>query len=263
MKRWLALLLMSCTPKPPPLLHADLPASPPLETTVVDAGLAPLEGYEWLHPIGANGRDIARVSMPLGSTTTRPWMVALHGAGDRAEWSCGEWRAVSGAYPFIVCPRGDASGYYWGKPKDTTTDIGNAIGALRETLPERIASGDARIVAGFSMGATEALLVLRWTDLPAPRSLVLVEGGYDTMQADPLLFKTLKQKGVTRLLLGCTTLGFCARIYKDAKASAEKSGIETHFVQAARGDHGMYQEVTESLSHEWPWITEGLEGWPI
>ena len=33
-------------------------------------------------------------------------MVALHGRNDRPEWACGEWRGVTEAKAFVLCPHG-------------------------------------------------------------------------------------------------------------------------------------------------------------
>lgn len=220
--------------------------------------MAPLDG-EWLHPISPDGRLVARVSMPLGATEPRPWMIALHGAGDRAEWACAAWHEVTAAYPFIVCPHGDRSGYYYDAPNDTTAAITTSIGALREELPDRVVRGDAPILAGFSMGATEAVILVRTTTLPTPPVLVLIEGAYDLVVQEGM-FPALKKKGVTKVLLACTTAGGCPKTYAEAQTRAEKAGLDAKFLQAGRKDHGMYPEVTEALAREWPWLTSGLEG---
>ena len=137
-----AMVLLACRPatsveaEPPPVSVHAVDAAPP-ETVTVAPEVAPpppvaLSGHDWLEPVGDDARELGKVSIPQGATNHRPVMIALHGAADRAEWSCAEWRGVTGDFPFIVCPRGDRSGFYYDAPRKTQADLQLAIGEVRQ-----------------------------------------------------------------------------------------------------------------------------------
>src|SRR5512140_2848847 len=137
---------------PAPVSAASSPAP--------DAGLAPLWGHPWIEPVGDDARELAQVTVPLGATTPRPLVIALHGAGDRAEWACAEWRGVANGVPFVVCPRGDRTGRYWGAPKATLTDLNLAIAEVRNRFDGWVAPNDPEVMVGFSLGAVHALALV-------------------------------------------------------------------------------------------------------
>lgn len=256
-----ALLLAGCQratapeAEPPVAIHTEDPVDAAVAT--VEAA-APLSGHDWLEPVGDDARELAKVSVPQGATNHRPLMIALHGAGDRSEWSCGEWRGVTRGFPFIVCPRGDRSGFYYDAPKKTEADLQLAIGEVRGRFDGWVEPHDPEVLAGFSMGATEAIALIVQTDLRVP-SVALVEGGYDSLALAGLP-RLLAARGVERVLLACTTLGYCPTHYADAKRDLARAGIEVHFVQAGKRDHGMYADVIEALALEMPWLEAGRAG---
>jgi predicted esterase len=212
-------------------------------------------GHAWIEPVGDDARLLAQVTVPLGATTARPIMIALHGANDRAEWACAEWRGVVKAVPFVVCPRGDKTGRYWDAPKSTLADLQLAIAEVRNRFDGYVEPHDPEVLAGFSLGAVHALALILQTDLRAA-SLALAEGGYDTL-AQAGVPKQLAARGVTRVLLACTTTGHCPGAYRAAQQSLARAGIDAHFIQAARGEHGMYAEVVDALAAEAPWLVAG------
>ena len=156
---WVALLFVAvaCSrPAPAPEATATTSASAPPRAqpgpadAVVEPSLAPLAG-EWLVPLG---EDLGFVAPPVGSTEPRPVVVAVHGAGDRPDWSCSEWRAIFGPAPFIVCPRGAPMGraFVWHSADALRAAIARATSALRDAYPGRVLAAP-RVYAGFSQGA--------------------------------------------------------------------------------------------------------------
>ena len=104
------------------------------------------------------------------------------------------------------------------------------------------------------MGAAEVIALLVQTPLTAP-SLALVEGGYESLALDGVP-SIIAHRGVKRVLLACTTLGYCPTQYAAAHKALMRVGIEVHYLQAAKKDHGMYPEVTTALAQEMPWLWE-------
>lgn len=243
---------------PPPAVVTTQTTTPHLVEVPDASTLAPLTGHEWLEPVGDDARELAKVSIPENVTTRRPLMIALHGAADRSEWACAEWRGITHDVPFIVCPRGDRTGMYWGTPQSTLDDIRLANIEVHSRFDGYVHERGPEVLAGFSMGASQAVGLLTTTDLRVP-SVALVEGGYDSLAIEgiPALLAT---RGVKRVLLGCTTLGRCPKRYSDAKRELERSGIDVHFVQAGSAAHGLYADSIEALAKEMPWLTTGLEG---
>ncbi len=48
----------------------------------------------------------AAVAVPIGASSPRAIVIALHGAADRPEWACSVLRSIAGPAPFVLCPRG-------------------------------------------------------------------------------------------------------------------------------------------------------------
>jgi len=220
--------------------------------------LAPLGNHEWLEALSAPREEVAKLSVPNNATNPRPIMLGLHGGGDRAEWSCGEWRGVTNAYPFIVCPHGSASRTYWDTPKNVMSQIDGARAEVQRNFAGYVADGPM-VVAGFSAGTTMALTLLMG-GLVSPESLVLVEGSYDTV-GDKSFPAILKAHHVKRLLLVCTTRGSCTTTYREALPRIARAGIDVRLNLASEQGHGFYEEVTFSIRRDWPWLVKDLPGW--
>ncbi|HEY3237631.1 MAG TPA: hypothetical protein VGJ84_23120, partial [Polyangiaceae bacterium] len=122
--------------------------------------LPPLQAAEPTLALEVPGFRTAVVSVPTGAREPRPVWVALHGNFDRPEWQCGVWREVTGAFPFILCPRGsprtDAP-----KSLDRWTYLGVAqtekeleagLEALRSRFTGYVSDGTV-VFLGFSLGA--------------------------------------------------------------------------------------------------------------
>ncbi len=224
----------------------------------VAAALAPLANHEWLEAISAPRDEVAKLSVPNNATNPRPIMLGLHGGGDRAEWSCGEWRGVTNAYPFIICPHGGPSRTYWDTPKNVMSQIDGARAEVNRTFAGYVADGPM-VVAGFSAGTMMALTLVQG-GLVSPEALVLVEGSYDSV-GDKGFPAMLKAHHVKRLLLVCTTRGSCTTTYREAVPRIARAGIDVRLNLASEQGHGFYEEVTFSLRRDWPWLVAGLAGW--
>jgi hypothetical protein len=204
---------------------------------------------------------VALASVPLGAVDARPVMIAMHGNGDRPDWACGEWRGVTNAYPFIVCPQGSPSGadrFAWGSSAQIKRIIDLALPALRARFGDYVQTGPM-IYAGFSAGVIYGAGVIKASPSAFPR-LMLSEGGYDQL-VDPGFAKVFATHGGQRVLLGCSTHGSCPGSYRDAKKLLERAGVEVRINDAGNLGHTLDARVTTSLKKDWPWLVEGAEGW--
>jgi hypothetical protein len=247
--------------------HAAATSSLPL----VDAGgaddagdmLPPLAGHSWLEDVEAEAPSGSpgKLSVPLGATSKRPSMLGLHGAGDRAEWSCGEWRGVTDAFSFVFCPHGNASHIYWDSPQATRAQIAQAESYLERVFANYLCEGCAtpELIAGFSAGTTMAIGLVR-AGLVEPQALVLVEGSYPWV-ADEGFALTLRKHHVRRLLLVCTTRGLCPKTYTEALPRVARQGIDARVNLASDRGHGIYPEVVSALKRDWLWLVRDLHGW--
>jgi len=256
----LVVVLLGCTqagPKTQPTEVDAAPEAPPEDARKPE--LAPLTQFGWMHELkDEDGKTYAHVSVPDGTREPRPIMVALHGAADQPDWACGEWRGVTNAYPFIVCPRGVGGKLlYWSSPKETRAEIEHAVQATKKVFGEYVK--DAPIVlVGFSMGSNMAAAIARAEPKTFPL-LVLTEGAYDTSPTPA--FAAEYAKGGERVLFVCTTRGACEPSYRAAAARLAKRGVSARVNLTGTNQHGMWTTVIESIRRDWPWFVEGADGW--
>jgi hypothetical protein len=226
-----------------------------------EKALPPLSDAQWLERLELGKGAVALVSVPLGAAEPRPVMVAVHGSGDRPDWACGEWRGVTDAYPFIVCPEGSPSRgdrYAWGSSAQIQKIIDLALPALRARFGAYVMDGPM-LYAGFSAGVIYGAGVVRRDPSAFPR-LMLSEGGYDQLD-DPAFAKAFATGGGRRVLLGCSTHGSCITGYGGAKRLLERAGVDVRLNDAGNLGHTLEARVTASLRTDWPWLVEGAKGW--
>ncbi len=153
-----------------------------------------------------DGFGDAVVSVPLGATSPRSVVVAAHGRNDRPEWACGEWRGITEAGPFILCPHGvpaDAPpgrGLAFAGVERTRHEIDAGLAALRARFGAYVTDGPM-IYAGFSLGAILGVSVV--ADDPGRFPIaVLGEGGQE--QWTPARVASFSGGGGQRVLFVCS-----------------------------------------------------------
>ena len=130
--------------------------------------LTPLAASSWLVDLEVPGFEKAALAVPLGATSARPIVIALHGSADRAEWACSALRSIAGPEPFVLCPRGvkrtDFAApdvrYTFGTPEDTAGELRAALSALKKKFGIRVAAGPV-VFEGFEIGADRAAWIAR------------------------------------------------------------------------------------------------------
>jgi hypothetical protein len=188
----------------------------------------PLEGF------GA-----AAVSVPLGATGPRPVVVGVHGRNDRPEWACGEWRGVTEAKPFILCPHGtpvDAApgrGLAFAGVELTRREIDAGLAELKARFGPYVADGPM-IYAGFSLGA------------------ILGEGGQE--EWTPGRGASFAKGGGRRVLFVCST-GGCETATARPFGALARAGVEVKLVSAGHIGHLVDDRVVTAVRTAWPWVT--------
>jgi hypothetical protein len=251
-----SLLACARTDKSAPDAGEPREAAAAVDAGTVDAGLAPLSGHPWQFDLMDGKKNVATVSVPLGAREPRPILVALHGGSDKPGWACGEWRAVTNAYPFIVCPRGlgAESGLYWGDPAYTKQAIERALEMTKAMFGPYVRESPI-VLVGFSMGATQTSLLSR-EDPKRFARVALSENAYDPKVVSDF---AARYRG-ERVLWSCTTFA-CEPTYRAAATTLAKRGVRSRVNVAGTNAHGIWDDTVRSIRRDWPWLVEGLEGW--
>jgi predicted esterase len=246
-------------PEPQPRPAAAEPVNPN-----VTPGLEPLAGEAPLVALPVPGFGEATVSLPLGATSPRPVVVALHGNFDRPEWQCEVWRGISGGFPFVLCPRGiprrDApkslDRWEWASVDKTDRELEAALAALSERYGPYVSQGSV-LFTGFSLGAILGAGILalhperfRWA--------VLTEGGYDGWSASRA--RQFAGEGGARLLFACGQ-GNCLAKSRAATKVLERAGVEVRTADGGKAGHTYDGAVAEAVAREWTWLTSGDPRW--
>ena len=242
---------------PSPAPSASASAAPAASAR---SALPPLIGVAWIEHLDLEDGHEAYVTPPIGAREPRPLIVAVHGAGDRAEWSCGGWRMVASEYAFVVCPQGlkmDALRFGWDSAETIRKRVRLAIAAARARFGEYIAPGPT-VFVGFSQGATLSAPTL--LDPAQPFGVIaLSEGGYNVIQNQATL-KRLAEQGVQRLLLACGTPG-CFTTMKASVPAFERAGLGVLIGGDPRAGHNLNGEMQAGLQRVWPQFVADLPNW--
>jgi poly(3-hydroxybutyrate) depolymerase len=226
---------------------------------------------EWLEPLEGGA---GFVSPPTGATVRRPIVIAIHGAGDRPDWSCSEWRAIFGPVPFIVCPQGvplhDArQTFAWSSAAHVESAIDRAVAAVAKRWPDHVALDAPRVYAGFSQGAMLGADVVKRAPTRYPFA-VFLEGLGDV--AAPAFGRSLDKArressadggapGIEpRLILACSRSG-CRTSRDQAQHALEKNGVEARVVDAGPIGHVVDSRVIAAVRTQVPWLLASDSAW--
>ena len=201
----------------------------------------------------------AVVTPPVGSIAASGLIVAVHGAGDRAEWSCGGWRLASQSSAFVVCPQGrplSSETFAWASSSELERRVDAAIDTARARYGEYVAAGPM-IYAGFSQGATlaEPLLLHQAARFPIA---ILAEGGYGTLR-NPGFGPAFRRAGGRRLVLVCGTPG-CFENARRARKPLERAGLQVLVLGDEKAGHNLNERMQHALQNAWTEIAAPLGG---
>jgi predicted esterase len=247
------------TPAPPSTpAAAPAPLHPSAESTAASdtSRLTPLQG-DWLIELKEEGATPVFVAPPLGATAPRPFVLGVHGAGDRPEWSCGGWRLASQASAFVVCPQGrpmNRDKLAWASATELSERAERAVALARRRYAPYLDDGPS-IFAGFSQGATLAEPFLR-KNAARFRIAILAEGGYAIAQS-PTFAAAYRAGGGRRVVLVCGNPG-CFATAKNAQRTLERAGLQVLVVGDPAAGHNLNERMQKSLQAAWTDIAAPL-----
>jgi predicted esterase len=216
------------------------------------------------------GHNQAIVSLPLGTSSPRPLLVATHGAGDRAEWHCELWRGIVGDRAFVLCPQGRrtdervphaSAGYYYPDHFALDAEVRAAVAALRQRYREHLDVTQA-VYAGFSQGAIHGSQVIVLHPDLFPRA-ALVEGGNGffnewSVQAA----RRYQAGGGKRVLFGCGSPA-CVRTAERCAGYLKKAGAEALVVHAEGAGHSYGLAMEAELRENFEWLVADDPRWTL
>jgi hypothetical protein len=207
--------------------------------------LSPLAGEQLEHVIFAPGVE-AWIAKPLGATTPRPIIVGVHGAGDRADWSCTEWAATTAGEAWVVCPRGVPSqwaGFHsWGSAEQIASRTELVLAHVRDHYGAYVSNAPLTY-GGWSQGATLASSVI--ASRPGEYgTAILVEAGYTPLDEHAVV-RDLLAGGVSKLVVSCSSMQCRDLSARIARARPKRLAMWTNDV-GLRG-HWFDQPVFDSL----------------
>jgi predicted esterase len=242
------------------------PASDRPEVDAAEPGLPPLGGTDPLVALQVEGYAPAVVALPVGTTEPRPLVVAMHGNFDRPQWQCEVWREATGAYPFVLCPRGkrrtdvsksmDRWTYVGGKSAEKELLAG--LEALAVRYGEYVAAGPV-VFIGFSLGAIIGKGILRRHGERFPRA-VLIEGGNKRWSRASVA--DFAGAGGKRVLFACGQTA-CKHLSKRAARLFEAQEVDVKVVFGGNIGHTYDAQVADAVVAEWSWLVEGDERWRL
>lgn len=246
------------------------PSGPSAEPTASAApaapsatSLPPLGDAAWHERLALPGFGPASVSVPLGATEPRPVMVALHARNDRPEWACGEWRGITNAYPFILCPYGgpigspENAGLVFADTPTTLREIEAGMRALEARFGRYVAPGPT-VCAGFSLGAKVGVRLAARAPELFPL-LLLGEGGQEQWTPDAIA--RFAAGGGRRVLFACST-GACEITSTLLLPKLVRAGIDARMMSAGHLGHLVDDRVVSAIRPEFPWLTRGDPRYP-
>lgn len=219
--------------------------------------LAPLAAESWLVELDVDGFGKAALAVPIGATEARPIVIALHGAADRPEWTCGAWRGIVGPAPFVLCPRGVARAdfavpdarYTFGTVAATASELRAGLAALKRKFGAHVAPGSV-VFAGFELGADRAAVIARQEPTFFAR-LALIFPAPDTWP--PAQAAEFGREGGARVLFAC---GPEARAGAELKAVlTRRGGADARAVFLGAGVPALDAARVALLAPEWSWLS--------
>jgi hypothetical protein len=230
---------------------AEPPASPPLSEPPALEG-SPIERLE----LGKG--EVAWVAVPVGARDKRAIVVGVHGAGDRPDWSCSEWKAVTADWAFVVCPQAasphpaDKNTFVWGSAAAIAAQADRAVTALRARYSAWIDDGPL-VYGGWSQGATLA------TDVVAARPgtydrVALVEVGHTPLDATTVA-STFARTGVRRAVVSCSS-SKCRSFARDFTTAARRLRLPSQTADVGNRGHWFDEPVFRALGPKVAWMVE-------
>jgi len=204
------------------------------------------------------------VAAPFQLDQVRPVVVVLHGLGGRPEPHCEAWRNITRARGFVLCPRG-AFDPERSTPTDPRYTHPGGVYLVQHVSAALVALGrrysglvdlERPLLAGFSLGASEAALLAQGDPARFPRVAVL-EGGVDQWVVATIA--PFAERGGQRVLFGCGS-GWCTPPALAAARRIDGEGVGAEVVFADVG-HSCTAPLQDAIKGALDWLLEGDPRW--
>ncbi len=228
----------------------------PSPAPVIETSPAPLEGAPLVR-LELEGGGYALAALPIGARDKRIVVVGVHGAGDRPDWSCSEWQAVTAGWAFVVCPVGVPHPTYpntfvWGSAEQIAKGADRAVHALRARYGTWVDDGPL-VYGGWSQGATLASQVIASRPGTYDRA-VLVEVGHTSIDANQVA-AGLVAGGVHRAVVSCSSWP-CRTFAKDFEGAARRRNLPVRVNDVGLRGHWFDEPVVRTLGPKFVWMVE-------
>jgi hypothetical protein len=212
---------------------------------------APLERLE------LEGGGHAFVAVPVGARDKRIVVVGVHGAGDRPDWSCTEWQAVTAGWAFVVCPVGaphptEPNTFVWSSAEAIASSSDKAVRALRARYGAWISDGPL-VYGGWSQGASLASQVIASRPGTYDRA-VLVEVGHTPLDAGAVAANLLAG-GVRRAVVSCSSWK-CRSFARDLEGAARRRNLPVRVNDVGIRGHWFDEPVYRTLGPTFVWMVD-------
>ncbi|MBX3222962.1 MAG: hypothetical protein KF795_20795 [Labilithrix sp.] len=216
---------------------------------------APLERIE------LGGGEIAWLALPVGARDKRAIVVGVHGAGDRPDWSCAEWKEVTAGWALVVCPQAtrvhpDSTAtnrsFVWGSSEAIASQAERAVATVRARYADWIADGPL-IYGGWSQGATLASQVVAARPGVYDR-VALVEVGHTPLDASAVA-ASFAGAGVRRAVVSCSS-SKCRSFAQAFTSAARRRGLPTQTNDVGLRGHWFDEPVFRTLGPKVVWMVE-------
>ena len=241
-------------PEPKPRILASESAAPAVAPA---PALPPALAGEPIQQLPLDDGNHAIVALPIGARDKRAIVVGVHGAGDRPEWSCSEWQAVTAGWAFVVCPQGvrhpkDPNAFVWGSAESIASQADEAVKALRVRYGQWVDDGPL-IYGGWSQGATLAAQVIASRPGTYDRA-VLVEVGHTPLDAGQTA-ASLVAGGVRRAVVSCSSWN-CRTFASAFETSGKRRGLAVRVNDVGLRGHWFDEPVVRTLGPVFAWMVE-------
>jgi hypothetical protein len=244
--------------------RVDRPRSEPSTARSAELRTAPqvvpllpaLEGAP-IERLDLGGGEHAFVALPVGARDKRSIVVGVHGAGDRPDWSCSEWQAVTANWAFVVCPVGvkhpsDPSAFVWGSAASIAANADKAVRALRARYGTWMDDGPL-VYGGWSQGGSLAAQVIASRPGVYDRA-VLVEVGHTPLDASQVA-SSLVAGGVRRAVVSCSSWN-CRTFARGFEGAARRRGLPVRVADVGLRGHWFDGPVVRTLGPTFVWMVE-------
>jgi pimeloyl-ACP methyl ester carboxylesterase len=237
-------------------ISALAPSAAPTPTPAAPAAPPALEGAA-RERIVVEGGGHAFVALPVGAREKRIVVVGVHGAGDRPDWSCTEWQAVTAGWAIVVCPVGvrhptEANAFVWSSAEAIAAGADNAVRAVRARYGAWMLDGPM-VYGGWSQGASLAAQVIASRPGSYDRA-VLVEVGHTPLDATQVA-AGLAAGGVKHAVVSCSSWK-CRSFARDFEGAARRRNLPVRVNDVGIRGHWFDEPVYRTLGPTFVWMFE-------